>query len=51
MPCNIPAHIFDIDDATAERLTRRSIRRRQERTAAVTALVVFAAILSFAAIF
>ena len=29
MPCKIPSHIFDIDDATAERLTRIAIRRRK----------------------
>ena len=51
MPCNIPAHIFDLDDATAERLTRHTIRRRQERAAAVIILAVFVAIFSFAAIF
>lgn len=51
MPCRMPSHVFDVDDATAERLTRRTIRRRKERTAAVTALVVLTAILSFAAIF
>lgn len=44
MPCNIPAHIFDIDEATAERLTRQTIRRRNGRTIAVVALVVSTAI-------
>ena len=29
MPCNIPAHIFDIDEATAERLALYNIRRRR----------------------
>ena len=39
MPCKIPSHIFDIDEATAERLTRRIILQRR-----ATAVVRFGVI-------
>ena len=44
MPCNIPTHIYDCDEATAERLVGLSIRRRTRRRvfAALLGLVAFA---------
>lgn len=33
MPCKLPSHIFEVDDATALRLSDLTIRRR--KTAAV----------------
>jgi hypothetical protein len=47
MPCNIPAHIFDIDEATAERLALYNIRRRRLRRllAAIAAFVGAATLL------
>lgn len=44
MPCKIPSHIFDIDEATAERLTRRIILQR--RAAAVVRFGVLAVALA-----
>lgn len=35
MPMKIPAHVFDIDNATAERLMRRVVFRRRVKTLAV----------------
>lgn len=29
MPCKLPPHIFEVDDATAQRLTELTIRRRR----------------------
>lgn len=29
MPCRMPSHVFEVDEATAERLTRLAIRRRK----------------------
>lgn len=31
MPFDIPTHIFDLDRATAERLMKRTVRRRRLR--------------------
>lgn len=42
MPCKIPAHIFDIDEATAERIERRIIQRRL-RNRLLVAVVCLAA--------
>lgn len=32
MPYNIPSHIFDIDEATAERLANRIILKQRRKT-------------------
>lgn len=50
MPYRIPAHIFDLDKATAERLTRLAIRRRNGRTAFAAALVAIVALAAFSAV-
>ena len=48
MPCNIPAYIFDIDEATAERLALYNIRRRRRRRLAVLAALAGTAALCLA---
>jgi len=45
MPINIPSHIFDIDEATAERIIQGAIRKRRT-LAAIRLAVATAAILS-----
>ena len=44
MPINIPSHIFDIDEATAERIIRGAIRKRRKlaaiRLAATLAVII-----------
>lgn len=40
MPCRIPSHIFDIDEATAERLTKMNIRKRLLQRMIVLALIL-----------
>jgi hypothetical protein len=48
MPCKIPSHILDIDEATAERLARRIILRR--RTAALVRFGVLAVAFALAGV-
>lgn len=48
MPCKIPSHIFDIDEATAERLSRRIILQR--RAAAVVRFGVLAVAVALAGV-
>ena len=43
MPCKIPAHIFDIDEASAERIERRIILRRLRNRMLVAAVCLAAA--------
>ena len=40
MVCKIPAHIFDIDQATAERIVRRIVLRRRMKVAALCMAVL-----------
>lgn len=40
MPCRIPSHIFDLDEATADRLTGLAVRRRRLATISRLGLLV-----------
>jgi len=50
MPMNIPCHIFDIDDATAERIIRKAIRKRRTQFTIRLAVAMSALVLGVAAI-
>ena len=40
MPCRMPAHVFEVDDSTAERLTLLAVRRRRLATISRLGLLV-----------